>query len=145
VSGSSSSPPSCTAIERSFAVRKIAVQKLGYFPLPLKEAERIGRFLVFSGQATSVLDPCAGTGAALATITVGANVVRYAVESFEFRAQATKSRNSPGDEDYKSSSAGTRKSSARPLAWSLLMARLPARSFERGSSATRSPESLPFA
>ena len=39
---------------------------------------------------------------------------------------ATKSRNSPGDEDYKNSSSGRPKNSARPLAWSLLMARLPA-------------------
>ncbi len=68
-------------------MRKIAVQKLGYFPLPPKEAERIGRLLVFSDQATSVLDPCAGTGAALTTITAGANVVRYAVELDAYRAE----------------------------------------------------------
>jgi len=38
---------------------------------------------------------------------------------------ATKSRNSPGDYSYKNSSTGRRKNSARPFAWSLLMARLP--------------------
>ena len=46
-------------------MRSIARQKLGYFPLALAEAERIRRFLMFSGEDTSVLDPCAGTGAAL--------------------------------------------------------------------------------
>ncbi len=68
-------------------MRKIAVQKLGYYPLPPKEAERIGRFLVFSGQASSVLDPCAGTGAVLATITAGANVIPYAIELDAYRAE----------------------------------------------------------
>jgi 16S rRNA G966 N2-methylase RsmD len=68
-------------------MRKIARQKLGYFPLPSKEAERMRRFLVFSGQGTSVLDPCAGTGAALATITAGANVIPYAIELDAYRAE----------------------------------------------------------
>jgi len=52
-------------------VRGIARQKLGYFPLSQNEAERIRRFLSFREDcdATSVLDPCAGGGAAMATIT----------------------------------------------------------------------------
>ena len=49
----------------------------GYFPLSQKEAERIRRFLSFREDcdATSVLDPCAGGGAAMATITSGAKTV----------------------------------------------------------------------
>jgi predicted RNA methylase len=42
---------------------------------------------VFSADDTSVLDPCAGTGAALASITSGANAVRYAVELDAYRAE----------------------------------------------------------
>jgi len=67
-------------------VRSIARQKLGYFALSLAEAERIRRFLVFSGEDTSILDPCAGTGAAFACITTGAKVVRWAIELDAYRA-----------------------------------------------------------
>jgi predicted RNA methylase len=67
-------------------LRSIARQKLGYFPLALAEAERIRRFLVFSGEDTSVLDPCAGTGTALACITSGARALRCAIELDAYRA-----------------------------------------------------------
>jgi predicted RNA methylase len=69
------------------SVRSIARQKLGYFPLSPTEAERIRRFLVFSGEETSVFDPCAGTGAALACVTSGARATRYAIELDAFRAE----------------------------------------------------------
>ena len=68
-------------------MRSIARQKLGYFPLSPTEAERIRRFLVFSGEETSVLDPCAGTGAALACVTAGARATRCAIELDAFRAE----------------------------------------------------------
>lgn len=67
-------------------MRSIARQKLGYFPLPFAEAERIRRFLVFSGEETSALDPSAGTGAALASLTEAAKTARYAIELDAFRA-----------------------------------------------------------
>src|SRR5258708_11849046 len=70
-----------------FSVRGIARQKLGYYPLPHYEAERIRRFLSFHGDAVSVLDPCAGGGAAMATITSGAKTVRHAIELDAFRAE----------------------------------------------------------
>jgi 16S rRNA G966 N2-methylase RsmD len=41
---------------------------------------------VFSGEDTSVLDPCAGTGAVLTWITSGAKAVRCAVELDAYRA-----------------------------------------------------------
>ena len=63
--------------------------KLGYFPLAPEEASRIRRFLQFSGPA-SVLDPCAGTGAALRTITEGAEVRRYGIELDAHRAAEAK-------------------------------------------------------
>lgn len=68
-------------------MRSIARQKLGYFPLSLAEAERIRRFLVFSGEDTSVLDPCAGTGAAFARVTSDAKAERFAVELDAYRAE----------------------------------------------------------
>jgi len=72
-------------------VRLIAREKLGYFPLSGTEADRIRRFLVFGLETPSVLDPCAGTGAALASLTAGATASRYAVELDAYRAEeATK-------------------------------------------------------
>lgn len=68
-------------------MRTIAREKLGYFPLNIREAERIRRFLVFSQEETSVLDPCAGTGAAVACITSAAPAVRHAIELDAFRAE----------------------------------------------------------
>ena len=72
-------------------MRGIARQKLGYYPLPQNEAERIRRFLSFHGDASSVLDPCAGGGAAMATITSGAKTVRHAIELDAFRAEEARS------------------------------------------------------
>ena len=70
-------------------MRGIARQKLGYYPLPQEEAGRIRRFLSFPGEGTAinVLDPCAGGGAAMATITSGAKVVRHGIELDAFRAE----------------------------------------------------------
>jgi predicted RNA methylase len=72
-------------------VRLVARQRLGYFPLSGVEAHRIRRFLVFGQEEASVVDPCAGTGTALASITAGATASRYAVELDAYRAEeATK-------------------------------------------------------
>ena len=68
-------------------MRSIARQKLGYFPLSSTEAARIRRFLMFSDEERSVLDPCAGTGSALARITSDARVGRFAVELDAYRAE----------------------------------------------------------
>jgi predicted RNA methylase len=67
-------------------LRPQARLKLGYYPLPIEEAPRIASGLQFSGLETSVLDPCAGTGAALAAIAVAPGVRRYAVELDAYRA-----------------------------------------------------------
>lgn len=70
-------------------MRSIAREKLGYYPLAPREAERIRQFLVCdpNGSPASVLDPCAGTGAALATITEGTKAVRYGIELDAYRAK----------------------------------------------------------
>lgn len=65
--------------------------KLGYFPLNVAEARRIRAHLGFPEQTSATaLDPCAGTGKALAILTEGANVVRYGIELDSFRAEEAK-------------------------------------------------------
>jgi tRNA1(Val) A37 N6-methylase TrmN6 len=65
--------------------RSQAKLRLGYYPLAEKEAKRIRRFLQFTG-AASVIDPCAGTGAALRTLTDGTESRRYGIELDAYRA-----------------------------------------------------------
>jgi tRNA1(Val) A37 N6-methylase TrmN6 len=60
--------------------------KMGFFPLPEEEARRISSLLSFSGPC-SVVDPCAGKGAALNLITAAAPVVRIGVELDTARAE----------------------------------------------------------
>lgn len=67
-------------------MRTAARLKLGYYPLPAAEAQRIRQFLMFPPEPSSVLDPCTGTGAAFQSITEGANVCRYGVELDAYRA-----------------------------------------------------------
>jgi hypothetical protein len=63
---------------------------LDHYPLALVEAARIRRFLQFSTETTSVLDPCVGTGAAFEAITCGAAVRRYGIELDAYRAGEAK-------------------------------------------------------
>jgi tRNA1(Val) A37 N6-methylase TrmN6 len=60
--------------------------KLGYYPLAAVEGRRIRRYLHFPPEPASVLDPCAGTGAALCLLTEGATVRRYGIELDAYRA-----------------------------------------------------------
>ena len=70
-------------------MRANAREKLGYYPLAPTEAERIRGFLILDSIESpgGVLDPCAGTGAALATITAGTKAVRYGIELDAYRAK----------------------------------------------------------
>ena len=67
-------------------MRPQARQKLGYYPLPMTEAQRIAARLQFPSPSTAAIDPCAGTGAALATIAAGKSVRRHAIELDAHRA-----------------------------------------------------------
>jgi hypothetical protein len=60
--------------------------RLGYFPLDQREAQRMRRFLQFPNEPASALDPCAGTGAALAAITENSGSRRYGIELDAHRA-----------------------------------------------------------
>jgi len=68
-------------------MRNVARIKLGYYPLPPSEGIRLRQLLRFPTEVASVLDPCAGTGAALEQITNDAQVDRYAVELDAERAR----------------------------------------------------------
>ena len=62
-------------------------ERLGFYPLPLPEAERVRRFLAFPDKQCSALDPCLGDGAAFAEITSDKGVLRYGVELDAGRAE----------------------------------------------------------
>ena len=61
--------------------------RLGFYPLPLPEAERIRRFLAFPDKHSCALDPCVGDGAAFAAITSDKGVLRYGIELDAGRAE----------------------------------------------------------
>jgi len=66
--------------------------RLGFYPLPLSEAQRIRRFLLFPGTPSSALDPCVGDGVAFEAITEGAEVLRYGIELDAYRAEEARQR-----------------------------------------------------
>ena len=68
-------------------MRKQAKMKLGHYPLVLVEAKRIRNYLQFPNEPASILDPCAGTGAALCALSDGASARRYGIELDAYRAE----------------------------------------------------------
>jgi SAM-dependent methyltransferase len=60
--------------------------KLGFFPLPVAEAERLGAWLSFSSEF-SALDPCVGDGVALTHLLKGTQARRYGIETDADRAE----------------------------------------------------------
>ena len=69
-------------------------ERLGFYPLPISEAERIRRFLRFPEQQASAIDPCVGDGAAFAEITSERKVLRYGVELDAGRAEQARATGS---------------------------------------------------
>lgn len=61
--------------------------RLGFYPLPVPEAERIRQFLRFPDQPCSALDPCIGEGIAFGKIAPEAMVLRYGIELDAYRAE----------------------------------------------------------
>ena len=61
--------------------------RLGFYPLPLSEAQRIRSFIQFPDASSSAIDPCVGDGMAFEVITSGAGVLRYGVELDAYRAE----------------------------------------------------------
>src|SRR6266851_7358574 len=62
-------------------------ERLGFYPLPIAEAERLRRFLVFPDKPCCALDPCVGEGAAFAEIASDKNVQPCGVELDAGRAE----------------------------------------------------------
>ena len=73
-------------------MRFVGKSRLGFYPLPLSEAERIRRFLLFPDQPSSAIDPCIGDGVAFEAITSGADVLRYGIELDAYRAEQARRR-----------------------------------------------------
>src|SRR5260370_1997293 len=67
-------------------------ERLGFYPLPIPEAERIRRFLVFPDKPCCALDPCVGDGAAFAEIASDKKVLRYGVELDAGRAEQARTK-----------------------------------------------------
>ena len=67
-------------------------ERLGFYPLPTSEAERIRRCLRFPDQQCSALDPCIGDGAAFAVITSDKKVLRQGVELDAGRAEQARAK-----------------------------------------------------
>src|ERR1700688_2870024 len=61
--------------------------RCNYYPLPLREAERIRNLLRFPIDLFSALDPCGGDGAAFATITEDSSARSYGIELDAYRAE----------------------------------------------------------
>ena len=66
--------------------------RLGFYPLPPSESERIRRFLCFPDAPSSAIDPCVGDGVAFEAITSGAQVLRYGIELDAHRADQARQR-----------------------------------------------------
>ena len=66
--------------------------RLGFYPLPLSEAQRIRGFLLFPAQPSSAPDPCIGVGVAFEAITGGAQVLRYGIGLDAYRAEQARQR-----------------------------------------------------
>ena len=73
-------------------MRFVGKSRLGFYPLPVSEAQQIRRFLLFPDQPSSALDPCVGDGVAFEAITSGASVLRYGIELDAYRAEQAKRR-----------------------------------------------------
>jgi hypothetical protein len=73
-------------------VRFVGKSRLGFYPLPLSEAQRIRTFLLFPDQPSSAIDPCVGDGVAFEGITTGAAVLRYGIELDAYRAEQARQR-----------------------------------------------------
>ncbi len=66
--------------------------RLGFYPLPLSEAQRIRKFIWFQDAPSSAIDPCVGDGVAFEVITNGAEVFRYGIELDAYRAEQARQR-----------------------------------------------------
>jgi SAM-dependent methyltransferase len=72
-------------------VRPHGKTKLGFFPLPTVEAERLGNCLTFPSEF-STLDPCVGDGVAFTHLLKGAHGHRYGIEIDAYRSEEARNQ-----------------------------------------------------
>lgn len=65
--------------------------KLGYYPLPKSEVQRMRRCIRFPAEQCQALDPCSGTGAALKMLTAGSRARMHGIELDAYRAEEAQS------------------------------------------------------
>jgi hypothetical protein len=73
-------------------MRFVGKSRMGFYPLPLSEAQRIHRFVCFPDAPSSAVDPCVGDGVAFEAITNSAEVLRYGIELDAYRAEQARQR-----------------------------------------------------
>jgi hypothetical protein len=61
--------------------------KLGFYPLPQSEAQRLRAHLAFPTEPFAALDPCVGDGAAFHTILADSTALRYGIELDAYRTE----------------------------------------------------------
>lgn len=61
--------------------------KLGYYPLPLSESQRLRAHLVLPDKSFSALDPCVGDGRAFEILVQDSAALRYGVELDGYRTE----------------------------------------------------------
>src|SRR5215469_2320010 len=66
--------------------------KLGYYPLPLSEAQRLRTYLVFPEKPFSALDPCVGDGGAFEILVQQSAALRYGIELDAYRTEQARTR-----------------------------------------------------
>jgi len=66
--------------------------KLGFYPLPQIEAERLRAHLAFPTEPFAALDPCIGDGAAFRTLVEQTAAFRYGIELDAYRAEQARER-----------------------------------------------------
>jgi hypothetical protein len=115
-------------------MRNAARLKMGYYPLPESEGQKLRSLLIYTEPA-SVIDPCVGQGTALHLVTRDAPVRPYGVELDAERARIA---NSKGIETIQGNTFDT---IAKPESFSLLYLNPPYDS-EIGSTANRRMEAV---
>jgi len=73
-------------------MRFVAKAKMGFYPLPAVEAERIRALLQFPEGPCAAVDPCIGDGVAFAAVTDALAVLRYGIELDSYRAEQAREK-----------------------------------------------------
>ena len=66
--------------------------KLGYYPLPVSEVQRLRTFLLFPEKPFSALDPCVGDGGAFEILVQQTAALRYGLELDAYRTELAQGR-----------------------------------------------------